>query len=54
MDANQRAHVETLLKKAADAPDAPAAVNYAQAACNAANALRVMTEIAAKPPAPQS
>lgn len=32
--------VEKLLKKAADAADAVQAMNFAQAACNAANALR--------------
>lgn len=45
MDANQKAHIETLLKKAAEAPAAPEAVNYAQAACNAANAMRVLSDI---------
>lgn len=45
MDKSQRMHVETLLKKAADAHDGPQAVNYAQAACNAANALRVLMDI---------
>lgn len=54
MDANQRTHVETLLKKAADAPDAPQAVNYAQAACNAANALRVLADIDRIGKSPQS
>lgn len=45
MDADQKAEVETLLKKAADASDAAQAVNFAQAACNAANALRVLADI---------
>jgi hypothetical protein len=34
-----------LLDKASSASDAAQAVNFAQAACNAANALRVLTEI---------
>lgn len=37
--------VETLLKKAATEDDAARAMNFAQAACNAANALRVMKEL---------
>ena len=32
-------HVETLIKKAADAKDAAQAMQFAQAACNAANAM---------------
>lgn len=32
-------HVETLLKKATDAKDSGDAMRFAQAACNAANAL---------------
>jgi len=53
MDATQRAKVvETLLDKASNATDAAQAINFAQAACNAANALRVLAEIehAGKPP----
>lgn len=45
MDAKQRTNVETLLDKAANAQDAGQAVTFAQAACNAANALRVLKEI---------
>lgn len=46
MDAKQKANVDALISKAAsDATTAPEAVNFAQAACNAANALRVMAEI---------
>lgn len=45
MDAKQIATVEALLNKAASAPDPGGAVAFAQAACNAANALRVLTEI---------
>ena len=36
--------VEKLLKKAADAADAVQAMNFAQAACNAANALRAQAD----------
>lgn len=47
MDAKQRVTiVETLLNSASIAKDAAQAVNFAQAACNAANALRVLAEIA--------
>lgn len=45
MNAKQRMTVETLLEKASSAPDAAQAINFAQAACNAANALRVLSEI---------
>lgn len=45
MDANQKSTVEALLKKSAGAADAAQAVNFAQAACNAANALRVLKDI---------
>jgi hypothetical protein len=45
MDAKQKMAIETLLQKASDAKDAAQAVNFAQAACNAANAVRVMAEI---------
>lgn len=45
MDQKQRDAVNTLLTKAAGADEAALAVNFAQAACNAANALRVMHEI---------
>ena len=46
MDAKHKAKVETLMEKAADAKDAAQAVNFAQAACNAANAMRLLAEIA--------
>ncbi len=36
--------VETLLKKAVDAHDPTSAMNFAQAACNAANALRSLSD----------
>lgn len=45
MDAKQRTNVETLLDKASRAPTAAEAINFAQAACNLANALRVLAEI---------
>jgi hypothetical protein len=45
MDMKQKTNVETLLDKAAMAASAPEAINFAQAACNAANALRVLAEI---------
>ena len=48
MEANQKANIEKLLKKAAEATDAAQAVNYAQAACNTANALRALSEIEKK------
>jgi hypothetical protein len=52
MDAKQKTNVETLLDKASSAPDGGQACAFSQAACNAANALRVLTEIdrASKPP----
>jgi hypothetical protein len=45
MDAKLKTAVETLVEKAANVASAPEAVNFAQAACNAANALRVLKEI---------
>lgn len=45
MDAKQKANIEGLVNKAASAASAPEAVNFAQAACNAANALRVVIDI---------
>jgi hypothetical protein len=45
MTEKQRTVVDTLLDKASAANDAAQAINFAQAACNAANALRVLTEI---------
>lgn len=54
MDAKQRTTIETLLGKASDAQDAAQAVNFAQAACNAANALRVLNEIDGAGKSPQS
>lgn len=44
MDTNQRTHVEALIEKAAKTSNAAEAINFAQAACNAANALRVLAE----------
>lgn len=44
MDANQKSVVEVLLEKAASATDAAQAMNFAQAACNAANALRAVAD----------
>lgn len=45
MDEKQKTVVETLLNKAANTTSAPEAVNFSQAACNAANALRVLMDI---------
>ena len=45
MDAKLKTTIETLLDKASSANDAAQAINFAQAACNAANAVRVLTEI---------
>lgn len=42
-----RKHVEDLIKKAAETKSAPEAVNFSQAACNAANAMRVLRDIPA-------
>jgi hypothetical protein len=44
MDTN----VETLLKKAAEATEAHVAMNFAQAALNAAHALQVLKQVEAK------
>lgn len=44
MDAKLKNVVETLLDKARQETDAARAMNFAQAACNAANALRALTE----------
>lgn len=38
-------HVETLAKKAADAPTAAEAMHFAQAALNAANAANVLSDL---------
>lgn len=43
MDIDQKTIVQ-LLDKALAAPDAVQAMNFAQAACNAANALRALAE----------
>lgn len=43
MDAKKT--VELLLKKATEVADPVQAMNFAQAACNAANALRVLADI---------
>ncbi len=45
MDAKQRDYVEKLLDKAVAVVDPVQAMNFTQAACNAANALRVLAEI---------
>ena len=45
MDAAKRNQIEALVKKAAEATDAAQAMAYSQAACNAANALRVLVDI---------
>ena len=45
MDEKQRNEVRTLLEKAAKTDNAAEAINFAQAACNAANALRALEEI---------
>lgn len=39
--------VKKLIEKAGSAEEAPAAINFAQAALNAANAMRVLAEIKA-------
>lgn len=44
MDAKQTTTVDMLLEKAGNATDAVQALNYSQAACNAANALRAVAE----------
>lgn len=44
MDAGQKAVVETLLDKAATANSPVDAMNFAQAACNAANAMRALAD----------
>ena len=45
MDTTQKANVEKLLSKAAIIDDPQKAINFSQAALNAANALRVLSEI---------
>jgi hypothetical protein len=45
MDGKLKTIIETLLDKASNAADAGQAVTFAQAACNAANAVRVLKEI---------
>lgn len=45
MDEKQKTVIEALLQKASSALEAAHAINFAQAACNAANALRVMADI---------
>lgn len=42
---DKRKEIETLIDKAAKADDAAQAINFAQAACNAANALRALNDI---------
>lgn len=41
-------NVKTLLRKAAEAPEAHNAMNFAQAALNAAHALQVLKQVEAK------
>lgn len=52
MDESLKDDIKSLVIRAAKAHDAVQALNYSQAACNAANALRVLTEIeiATRPP----
>ena len=45
MDAAKRNQVEALVKKAAEAANSSEAMAFSQAACNAANALRVLLDI---------
>ena len=45
MDAKLKAYVTTLLVKAVNANEAHNAMHFAQAACNAANALRALIEV---------
>ena len=45
MDTTLKTAIESLVKKAAEASGAAQAVNFAQAACNSANALRVVADI---------
>jgi hypothetical protein len=45
MDEKQKANIETLVNKAASAKEAAKAVQFAQAAFNAANALRVLADM---------
>jgi hypothetical protein len=47
MDTKLKSHVETLLAEAVNAGNAVEAMNFAQAACNAANALRALADTAA-------
>ena len=44
MDTKLKSHVEALLFKAVGATNAVEAMNFAQAACNAANALRALAD----------
>lgn len=46
MDAKLKTDIESLIEKASNAPDAVQAINFSQAACNAANALRVLGSVA--------
>lgn len=45
MDTKLKEHVETLVKKAAEAHASHDALHFSQAACNASNALRQLAEI---------
>lgn len=44
-DTKRRSAVDTLLENALNASDAAQACGYSQAACNAANVLRVLVEV---------
>lgn len=46
---DQTQHVRNLIKKAGEADNAAAAINFSQAACNCANALRVLAEFERMP-----
>ena len=45
MDMKQKAYVESLLEKAQKAPNGGEAMHFTQAACNAANAVRLLIEV---------
>lgn len=54
MDEKLRTKIEALVDKASDARDPVQALNFSQAACNAANAMRVLAEIPRSGNAPQT
>lgn len=45
MNETMQKHVHTLITKAADAETSDAAMKFAQAACNAANAMATLADI---------